>query len=169
MFNRKEQYLSDVDQVLKSLASDSLEQIRPSRIIFSQDKVKSGLFTKIAFDVYRVDNDPYKDLWILEESEEGVHLVRASDSISDLEARGDWTAVSDYDRHNVTLNYKDVPIARFSSKEFNFSPEDIFTFKSALLSQAQEDTEFVKNVLAGQPSGKVEALVNSFPEFKKFI
>lgn len=169
MFNRKEEYLIEVDRVLANLANENKEQFRPTRIAFSKDKVTSGQFTKVAFDVYKVDNDPYSDLWILEESADGIHLVRASEPTNTLEVRGDWTAISDYDRHNVTLNYKNIPIARFSSQDFNFKPEEIITFKSALLARAQEDTEFVKNVLAGQPTGKIEALVVNFPEFKKFI
>ena len=165
----RDKHLSEIDKVLYKLAEDKEEASLPNKIAFSAEGLSSGLYRHEGFDVYTVDNDPYKALWILESSEDGQHLVRASTPISSSEEKGDWNAVSDRDRENVTLNYKNIPIARFSSKEFEFSPEDVMTFKSALLDRVESDLDFVKSVLSGQPSAKREALITSFPEFKKFI
>lgn len=165
----KNEHLSEIDAVLLKLAQKKQEDTLPNKIAFSEEGVKSGLFKKEAFDVYTVDNDPYESLWLLHEDQEGQHLVRASAPEYGVKEKGDWFAVSDYDRENVTLNYKNVPIARFSSKEFDFSPEDVITFKSALLDRVEADNDFVKSVLSSQPSAKREALVTTFPEFKKFI
>lgn len=165
----KNTYLSEIDKALISLNQKKQETEFPSKIKFNEESVNNGKFRKFAFDVYKVDNDPYESLWILQEFDDGPHLVRASDPKYSAEEKGDWTAVSDYDRENVTLVYKNVPIARFSSKEFGFNPSDAMTFKSALLEMVEKDGEFVKSVLSGQPSGKREALATTFPEFKKFF
>lgn len=165
----KNTYQSEVDKALVSLASKRQERVAPSRIKFDEDSVANGQFKKFAFDVYKVDNDPYESLWVLQEFDDGPHLVRTGDPKYTREDKGDWSAVSDYGRENITLVYKNVPIARFSSKEFGFDPQEAMTFKSALLEMVESDGEFVKSVLLGQPSGKREALATTFPEFKKFF
>lgn len=165
----KNSYQSEVDRALVSLASKRKEEEVPSRIKFHEDAVTNGQFKKFAFDVYKVDNDPYESLWVLQEFDDGPHLVRAGDPKYAKEDKGDWSAVSDYSRENVTLVYKNVPIARFSSEEFGFNPQEAMTFKSALLEMVESDGEFVKSVLSEQPSGKREALTMTFPEFKKFF
>lgn len=165
----KNSYLSEIDKALISLAEKKKVDENPNRIKFTQSAVDRGVFKKYAFDVYKVDNDPYESLWTLEEFSDGFHLVRASDPKVTREDKGDWGAVSDYNRENITLVYKNIPIARFSSKEYGFEPKDVITFKSALLERVESDNDFVKNVLSVQPSGKREALALTFPEFKKFI
>lgn len=165
----KSTYKAEVDNVLASLAAKQKEKDYPSRIKFSESSVEKGHFKKYAFDVYKVDNDPYEGLWMLQDCDDGPHLVRTSEPKYAQESRGDWSAVSDYNRENITLVYKNVPIARFSSEEFGFNSSDAMTFKSALLEMAENDGEFVKGVLSGQPSGKREALSMTFPEFKKFF
>lgn len=162
-------YQSEVDKALISLANKKKEEECPSRIPFSEDKISRGEIQKFAFDAYRVDNDPYESLWIRQDFDDGPYLVRAEDPRFEVKEKGSWSAVSDYNRENVTLTYRNVPIARFSSKEFGFEPQDAMTFKAALLDRVEEDSEFIKDVLKGQPLGKQEALATTFPEFKKFI
>lgn len=165
----KNTYLSEVDKALLKLAKKQQVEDHPNKMRFSDADVDSGLIQKYAFDVYKVDNDPYESLWIRQDFEDGPYLVRASDPQYSKEEKGDWTAVSDYNRENITLAYKDIPIARFSSDEFGFDPKDVMSFKAALLESVEADGSFVKNILSGQPSGKREALMQTFPEFKKFI
>ena len=167
---KREKYFADIDRVL----IDALRRGSPSiaekmKIKFSEDLVKSGHFKKEAFDVYRVDNDPYAGLWLLENIDGVQHLVRASDPVFETTEQGSWGAISDYDKSNVTLSYKNIPIARFSSEDFGFSKLDIITFKSALLNRVSTDEGFIKEVLAEQPKSKRDDLVNTFPEFRKFV
>ena len=82
---------------------------------------------------------------------------------------GDWTAISDYDRENVSLCYKNTPVIRFSSSEYNFSDDDIMTFKSAVLERASGDNLFVRNVLLEQPEEKRHSLISTFPELSHFL
>lgn len=165
----KNTYISEIDKALISLAKQKEEEKHPNVLKFNQNDVDAGRIKKYAFDVYKVDNDPYESLWILQDVDGAPHLVRASDPQYSREERGDWSAVSDYDRENITLTYKNVPIARFSSKEFGFKPQDAMSVKAAILEMAETDTDFVKSVLLRQPSSKREALATTFPEFKKFF
>lgn len=162
-------YLSEVDKTLASLNERQREEKIPSKVAFQDSKVAAGHFIKVAFDVYKVENDPYNNLWILQDCDDGQFLVRTSDRHSGIETTGSWSAVSDYDKKNITLNYKNVPIARFSSKEFGFNNSDILTFKQALLEKVKEDELFIKDLLSSQPLSKKDALTTTFPEFKKFI
>jgi hypothetical protein len=126
-------------------------------------------FNKVAFDMFKVDQDPYDGLWALQEIDGKPHLVRASNPQSDIRKAGDWEAISDYEKKNVTLSYKNIPITRFSSDEFGFSSNDISIFKSALIEKTSSDQSFVKELLVEQPQSKRDALVSTFPELKKFI
>lgn len=126
-------------------------------------------FKKVAFDRFKVENDPYESLWALQEIDGKHFLVRASDPQFETKKSGDWEAISDYDRKNVTLSYKNIPITRFSSSDYGFSSDDISIFKSALIEKSSSDDSFVKELLKDQSQNKREALVSTFPELKKFI
>jgi hypothetical protein len=126
-------------------------------------------FKKVAFDRFKVDQDPYDGLWALEDIDGKPHLVRASNPQFEVRKVGDWEAISDFEKRNVTLSYKNIPITRFSSDEYGFSSNDISIFKSALIEKTSSDNSFVKELLKDQPQTKREALVSTFPELKKFI
>lgn len=126
------------------------------------------LFKKVAFDLYKVDNDPYYDLWTTRTLDDGnTVLVRASNPTETKRDIGDWTAVSDYDRKNITLNYKNAPIARFADTDYSFDRDNIIEFKEALLEKVSKDSEFVLDILNEQPESKKTALLLTFPEFNK--
>lgn len=126
-------------------------------------------FKKVAFDRFKVDNDPYESLWALAEIDGKPHLVRSSNPQFEYKTAGDWGVASDYDKKNVTLLYKNIPITRFSSDEYGFTESDISIFKSALVQKTQSDESFIRELLKDQPTSKTSALVNTFPELKKFI
>lgn len=166
----KEKYLANIDRVLQETLSKKSKNVGDkNKIIYSEDLEKSGTFRKVAFDVYRVENDPYGDLWTLEDFEGQPHLVRASDPKYETSGTGNWTATSNFDKNNITLAYKNVPIARFSSDKYGYDSQDIITFKLALLENINTDDIFVKDILLEQPAEKRVALLSSFPEFKKII
>lgn len=165
----REKYLANIDKVLVDvIRRNSKNTGDQNKIVYSKELETEGEIKKVAFDMYRVANDPYKDLWNLKTIDGKDYLVRASDPQPVLEAKGDWTAISSHDKSDITLAYKKVPIARFSSDKYGFNKDDVFTFKSALLENTK-DEQFLKNVLMGQPESKRTALVSEFPEFKKII
>ena len=123
------------------------------------------LIKKVAFDLYKVDNDPYNGLWTTEDSDDGkTYLVRASDPRFDHKDSGDWSAISDYDSKNITLSYKNTPIVRMSSDDYGFSKEDIFDFKDVVLNKISTDKRFLEEIISSQPDSKVSAICQSFPE-----
>jgi hypothetical protein len=166
----KEKYRTDIDEVLRGFLTKNATSLKSlNRIEYTEGLVGTGAIKKIAFDVYKVEDDPYKSLWLLENIEGKPYLVRASDPKFDLKSEGTWSAVSDYEHKNVTLSYKNIPIARFSSDNYNFLPGDVGSFKTALLELAADDQSFIKEVLAEQPEDKRRALAYTFPELNKFI
>ena len=129
----------------------------------------SFLIKKIAFDVYKVDNDPYEGLWGSQEIGGENYLVRLSNPTYENKVDGDWSATSDFECSNITLSYKNAPLARFSSDDFGFVDNDIITFKSALLDRVKSDSEFVFDLLKQQPEAKISALCSTFPELNKMF
>jgi len=166
----REKYLANIDAVLKkALAKNSVSLSEKNAIKFSEKLVSNGQIQKFAFDVYKVNDDPYNGLWVLQDINGAAHLVRASDPRYESVNSGDWGAVSDYNRENVTLTYKSRPIARFSSKSYGFAPEEVITFKEALLERIGEDDSFVKEVFAEQPESKRSSIKQAFPELNKYV
>lgn len=156
--------MSELDDVLINLFRKQSSDIATKDRLPVTDDLK---IRKVAFDMYKVLGDQYDDLWKVEDVEGSSFLVRSSDPKYGTKEGGDWTAASNYDYNNVTLSYKSVPICSFSSDEYGFEGEDIFTFKSALLDMANSDEEFIKKVVASQPRAKADTLGNLFPEILK--
>ena len=165
----KEKYLANIDKILEDVVRrNSKNTGDKNKIAYSKELEENGTIKKVAFDVYKVDNDPYNSLWAIEDVGGKSYLVRASDPQPEHRVNGNWTAISSHDKSDVTLVYKKVPIARFSSNSYGFDKENVSTFKSALLENTS-DEKFIKNVLMEQPESKRLALMSEFPEFKKFI
>ena len=156
--------MSELDEVLINLFKKQSSDMAAKDRLPVTDDIK---IRKVAFDMYKVLGDQYDDLWKVEDVDGSAFLVRSSDPKYRTKDGGDWTAASNYDHNNVTLSYKNVPICSFSSDEYGFEGEDIFTFKSALLDMANSDGEFIKKVVASQPRAKADTLGNLFPEILK--
>lgn len=154
--------MKELDNILFDLYQKRTKDVSKKNKIALSEAV--GL-KKIAFDIYKVMNDQYNDLWRVEDG----FLVRSSDPKYQVKEGGDWSAVSSYDGDIVTLAYKNVPVCNFSSDEYGFSTNDVFTFKGALLDEISESNDFVKNVFSSQTKSKREALTSVFPELKKFV
>ena len=155
-----------IDKTLVDFFEKKSKNLRSkNRIKYSEDI----LIKKIAFDYFKVDNDPYEGLWKMEEHDGEKYLVRSSGTDNDQKTIGDWTAVSDHSKSNITLAYKNVPVALLSSSEYKFDKDSIMTFKSALLDVIGKDEGAVKDILQLQPKAKTEALSSTFPELKKFL
>lgn len=154
--------MKELDNILFDLYQKRTKDVSKKNKIALSEAV--GL-KKIAFDIYKVMNDQYNDLWKVEDG----FLVRSSDPKYQVKEGGDWSAVSSYDGKIVTLAYKNVPVCNFSSEEYGFSTNDVFTFKGALLDEVSQNNDFLKNVFSSQAKSKREALTNVFPELKKFV
>ena len=158
--------MSSLDDTLIELFRSKSKDVSNKNRILVTDDVR---FHKVAFDMVKVYGDHYNDLWRVEDMDGDTYLVRASDPKYGHQESGDWSAVSNFESTNITLSYKNVPVCRFASDEYEFCSDDILTFKSALLDRVKDDGDFVKEVLLNQPNSKVEALSSTFPELKDFI
>src|SRR5690348_2491490 len=105
----RDKYLANIDQVLQDIVHRTSSKVEhKNRIPYTEDLEKVGSIKKVAFDVYRVENDPYDGLWTLEDYQGKPYLIRASEpQVTQLD-QGHWTVTSDYDKANVTLSYKKV-------------------------------------------------------------
>lgn len=157
--------MSELDDILLKLSQD--REKNPSnknRIKLTDDLV----IKKVAFDMVKVFGDQYNDLWKVEKEGDSTFLVRSSHPKYESKSAGDWSALSDYNSSAVTLSYKGVPICSFSSDEYGFSKDDVFTFKTALLDMAENDPLFVNKVVDSQLEAKASAIKQVFPDlFKK--
>lgn len=125
------------------------------------------LFRKVAFDVFQLNSSPVESLWILEEGEDGQQYLVAryeDENASQLESRGSWAALSDKKGANVTLTYKDVPIQRFASTDYGFTPEDVHVFQKTLIEKLESDPTFVNKLIQSQSEIKMNLLLKQFPE-----
>ena len=156
--------MSEIDSILIELHKKRTTNISSNDRIKLTDDLQ---IKKVAFDMYRVLKDQYNDLWKVEDVDGERFLVRSSDPSYTTKEEGSWVVTGNYDSDNVTLSYKKVPICSFSSDEFGFSKDDIFTFKSALLDVIESDEGFVKKVIGRQPEAKVSAIKSLFPELLK--
>lgn len=158
--------MSFLDKTLIELSNNSKPGISGKNRIKVTDDLR---IKKVAFDMVKVYGDEYNDLWKVESTSEGDFLVRASNPEFQVKESSNWKAISDFGCENITLSYRGVPIARFASSEYSFSPDDIGIFKSALLERAADDSEFVKQVFASQSDAKRDAISSAFPELKDII
>lgn len=110
-------------------------------------EVTSGQFSKIAFDVYRKNND--NSLWELREVDGKKLLFALYDDESDEQvktASSRWSAFQDSAEQNVTLVCDNVPIFRFAAQDYNFHGEAA-RFASYIANKASTDKEFVDSLL----------------------
>ncbi len=114
---------------------------RTDRCSFETNK---HLFKKVAFDVYRPKSGNTEQLWELRTSDDGESYLYAlygdQDNIvseSSVEQK-DFTAASDAEGKNVTLAYKNVPIYRFASEQYQFESSDASNFAEFIESKAQD-------------------------------
>ncbi len=159
----------DLDNILINILKKSSKSLADKNRIPMDGEF---IIKKIAFDFYKVDNDPYSGLWTTEESADDgkMYLVRASSSeFESIESEGSegWSAISDYDIENITLSYKNIPIARLSHDEYGFNQDNLFAFKEALLDKVSSDGKFLKEIMSEQPIDKASAIYQSFPELNK--
>ena len=136
-----------------------------SRVPYDENKDN---FTKIAFDVFQANGTPSESLWVLQDGDDGKqYLVAMYDDVDtdvEIKAHSYWKALSDKNKSNLTLFYKDTPIRRFASSEFGFTKQDIHIFEKVLLEKLSSDKNFVSKMIDDQPNNVKEYLLNKFPE-----
>lgn len=139
--------------------------INPRNDVLEYSKVKH-LFKKVAFDVYKQDGS--KKLWELRTEDGKEYLVAlyeddGSDLVVESNEEQEWTATSDSDGENVTLSYKNTPIARFAGSTYQYSPEQAVDFAKFVEKKAS-DQKFINDLLNTMPEQKRQAVLKMLKE-----
>lgn len=151
----------DLKSVAKAIIPDK------SKVLY---KDNAHNFTKVAFDVFQLNNAPVESYWILEKAEDGQeYLVAKYDEDTSLEvlASAKWDVLLDKDKKNATLSYKNTPIQRFASSDYGFTPEDAHLFQRALSNKMNTEKTFVRAFFESQSQERKKELLSKFPELEK--
>ena len=142
------------------------DQFYPKKLDYEKNK---HLFSKVAFDVFKLNDSPVKSLWILEDGEDGKQYLSATYDTSDeqLETTGQWSALTNKEASLVVLYYNGYPIHKFASKDYGFISENAAMFQEMLVKKANTDGAFVDTLIKSQNKEKQEILLNLFPELNK--
>lgn len=135
--------------------------VNKSRTVYEFSEVKH-LFKKVAFDVYKPVTGS-EQLWELRDGEDGKQYLFAlyeegEDIIAQASAK-EWYAIPDAQGLNITLSYKQIPVARFASTECGFTSEEAGEF-AAFLEKRAASKDFVSEMLKHLPEAKRHALIS---------
>jgi len=123
--------------------------------------------TRVAFDLFRMDNDT-ESLWQVQADDDGNEfLVRTYDvdQHEDLQAKSNWSVDADKKQANLTISYRGMPIHRLAAADFGAqTPAETRSLQKLVLSKLAADKEFINSLIDSLPAPKREALVTSFPE-----
>ena len=133
------------------------------------------LITKVAWgEFYRVDNDPYGDLWILsKESDNDTYLVRTKyldDNNVNIGKVSGWDLVTNSGRDLITLSYKNVPIYSFDKESYGFDDSSVYLFKASVLDLLKNNKEaFLNSALKSQTEDGLKLVSSYCPELLKYM
>jgi hypothetical protein len=134
--------------------------VNKKRVVYEFDEVKH-LFKKVAFDVYKPVTGS-DQLWELRDGDDGKKYLFAlyeegQDIVAEASAK-EWYATPDSQGLNITLSYKQIPVARFASAECGFTPEEAGEF-AAFIEKKATNKDFVREMLKHLPEAKRIALI----------
>ena len=137
------------------------------KILYSEN---ANNFTKVAFDVFQLNNSPVESYWILEKGEDGQeYLVAKYDEDTSLEvlASAKWDVLLDSEKKNATLYYNGTPITRLAASQYGFNAQDAHLFQRILVNKMNTDNKFVKAFMHSQSDDRQKELLLKFPELAK--
>jgi len=122
--------------------------------------------TRIAFDMFRLDEDK-ENLWQVQADDDGNEfLVRTYELPKDdaLQAKSEWSVVEDGKKASLTVAYHGMPIHRLVAAEYGAGTPDDVRMLRDLIQTRLADPEFADKMLATLPEPKRAALVESLPK-----
>jgi hypothetical protein len=132
--------------------------------------------TRVAFDLFRIEGDEPDDLWQVQADDDGNEFLVRTYSLEEdnnsidqmVQKESDWSVRADKKYDNLTVSYKNVPLQRIATKEYNIeTPEDGKTFQGILFNKLSSDKDFVFKFLNSLPKHKRIALAESFEEYQE--
>lgn len=127
--------------------------------ILDYNKVKNKM-VKVAFDIYRMKDDPAAKLWELQKAEDGSYIV-ALYSDSEIEKKSDWSVEINKTANNVNFYYKGDYITKLNAKDVGIPLDEA---KSILPEKLADNKKLVSLLMNKVDSNTKETLVSKYPE-----
>jgi hypothetical protein len=122
--------------------------------------------TRIAFDMFRLDDDK-ENLWQVQADDDGNEfLVRTYELPKDeaLQVKSEWSVVEDGKKASLTVVFKGMPIHRMVGSEYGArTPDDVKLLRDLIQAKLTEP-EFASSMLASMSKSKCAALLETFPK-----
>lgn len=121
--------------------------------------VKNKL-VKVAFDLYKFNDDPAAKLWELQKADDGNYIV-ALYSDSELDKKSNWQVEINKTANNVNFYYKGEYITKLNAKEVGIPLGEA---KDLLPEKLAENKKLVSYLLKKVDENTKNALVSKYPE-----
>jgi len=122
--------------------------------------------TRIAFDMFRLDDDK-ENLWQVQADDDGNEfLVRTYELPKDdaMLVKSDWSVAEDNKKASLTISYCGFPVHRLVGAEYGANtPKDIGLLRDFVQTKLA-DAGFASKMLASMPVTKQAALASTFPK-----
>lgn len=123
------------------------------------NEVKDKL-VKVAFDIYRLQDDKAARLWEVNKADDGNYIVALySDDDESIEKKSDWSVEINKSANNVNFYYKGEYVTKLSQKEIGLKAEELYSLPekisnnkkliSILLKKADDNTR--NNLVSKHP------------------
>ncbi len=127
----------------------------------NEDKI-----TRVAFDMFRMDNEP-ETLWKVQSDDDGNEFLVRTYSLPEdkMTIESSWTVDTDTKKANLTIFYKGVPVHRIKASNYGANtPEESEQLATVVRRKLASSKEFADKLLKTIPKLKLKALAVSFPE-----
>lgn len=125
-----------------------------------QDKLQ-----KVAFDVVRfIDGQDIEGLWQIKQTEGGEYIVAMYEDSLDAKVATDWSAYPDKTASNVSVFYKNTPVARISLAQLGIPVEDRSGMAAGLPRKLASNAKLVAGLLQQVPAEDRVQLLQTYPE-----
>lgn len=127
--------------------------------IRNYNDVKNNL-VKVAFDMYRMKDDPSAKLWELQKADDGNYIVALYND-GEIEKQSDWQVELNKSANNVNFYYKGEYITKLNSKEVGIPLDEA---KSILPEKLATNKKLVSLLMNKLDKSTKETLVSKYPE-----
>lgn len=103
----------------------------------------SNKFAQVGINLFR--NQENNTIWQLETGDDGLDYIIKADTTNDgnmvVESSedGNWTAIADSTKRNITVSHNGVPLCRFSASDYNFDEESVHDFQRYLMREVADE------------------------------
>lgn len=155
---------------IAALDYNNLEKSLSKKLSYKLSDVQ-GRIEKVAFDVVRfVDSQNIDDLWQIQSCDDGEYIVAMYDDDEALKAEASvnpsslWKVASSNATGQVSIFYKDHPLAHFNSSDFGIPKNEASLMNRYLPSKLASSPSFVRKTLGSLSDLQQSEIYSKFPE-----